>query len=105
MELLLKVNYWPEYGSCTLCAQLFILLLMFAFQKKTLRRQFVSTKIGTLIFTWRLLLEKVATCEALYKCGILTSTRDIWCVFFASKRPNQHHICFAHAKYQKQSLE
>lgn len=33
------------------------------------------------IFTWRLLLDRLATRDALHKRGILTSNRDLCCVF------------------------
>lgn len=46
------------------------------------------------MFVWRLILEKIATCEALHRRGVLTSVRDLCCVFcFKETETISHLFC------------
>lgn len=47
-----------------------------------------------LIFTWRLLLDRISTREELFKRGVLTSTRDLCCVLcFKEIETTTHLFC------------
>lgn len=53
-----------------------------------------------LIFTWRLLLERIVTREALHRRGIFTTPRDLCCVVvcFVSMKPKHPHTFSTAAK-------